>query len=283
MLPNLIVIGAMKAGTTSLHHYLSLHPEIFMSADKEPSFFTVEKNWDRGIDWYSSLFPTTDTKIRGEASPDYTKYPAIGGVAARIRAVLPDVRLIYLVREPLDRIVSHYVDAYSFGRIHKPIEQELADFESHHFVNCSRYYMQLEKYLEHFDRTRVLVITSKELREDRNATMKTVFGYLGVDTSFSTPEFANILYTGDEKRRKTRIGYALTRTVEQVGRSRIRPYLSPRLAKPVHAFNTLTGRRISRPELTGALRQEIADFLRPDVARLREFTGKPLADWLVPG
>jgi hypothetical protein len=280
MLPNLLVIGAMKAGTTSLHYYLSLHPQVFMSHDKEPTFFTVEKNWHRGVSWYSSLFPS-DKPVRGEASPDYSKFPVIAGVPGRVYSVVPDARLIYLVREPVDRIVSHYIDAYSFGRVHKPIDRELASYENHHFVNCSRYYMQLEQYLEYYDADRILVITSEELRKERHATMRGVFEFLGVDPSFSSPEFDRVLYTAEEKRRKTRVGYALLSLGEKVRESRIRPYLSPKLMAPIHALNARTARSIPRPELDESLRRAIADYLRPDVDRLRSFTGKPLSNWLL--
>ena len=278
MLPNLLVVGAMKSGTTSLHHYLSLHPEIFMSEDKEPTFFTAEKNWNRGVSWYSSLFPT-DKPVRGESSPDYTKYPAIQGVPARIHSVVPDVRLVYLVREPVERIVSHYIDAYSFGRVHKPINRELANFEDHHFVNCSRYYMQLEQYFEYFDSDGMLVITSEELRGRREATMRKAFAFLGVDASFTAPEFGVVLYTAEEKRRNTRLGYFLLRIGDRVRHSALRPYLSPKLMAPIRTLNARTARPIPRPELDPSLRSELVDYLRPDVERLRSLTKNPLLDW----
>jgi hypothetical protein len=278
MLPNLLVIGAMKAGTTSLHYYLSQHPQIFMSEDKEPTFFTVEKNWHRGVSWYSSLFQT-DKPVRGESSPDYTKFPAIDRVPERIHSVVPDTRLVYLVREPIERIVSHYIDAYSFGRVHKTIGRELANFQTHHFVNCSRYYMQLEQYLEYFEADRILVITSEELRDMREATMRSVFEFLGVDASFSSPEFGRILYTAEEMRRSTRLSYVLLGAADKVRRSPLRPYLSPKLMAPIRALNTRAARPIPRPELDASLHRELVDYLRPDVDRLRALTKNPLSDW----
>jgi Sulfotransferase domain len=280
MLPNLIVIGAMKAGTTSLHYYLSIHPQIRMSDEKEPSFFTVEKNWHRGVAWYSSLFPG-DEPVRGEASPDYTKYPVIGGVPRRIHDVIPDVRLIYLVREPIERILSHYVDAFSFGRVNRTINEELANFEKHHFVNCSRYYMQLEQYLEYFDRTKILVVASEDLRDERQRTMRCIFESLGVDP-FSSPDFEQMLYTAEDRRRKTKLGYALVSLADATRGSRVRPFLSPKLMVPVNALNARFSRPIALPELDPSLRREIAECLRPDVDRLRAFTRRPLSNWLLP-
>lgn len=102
MLPNLVVIGGMKCGTSSLHYYLSLHPQISMSEPKELSFFA--ENWPRGRDWYEAHFPE-DLPIRGESSPNYMKHPAFPGVPERMVSLVPDAKLVYLVRDPIARIV----------------------------------------------------------------------------------------------------------------------------------------------------------------------------------
>src|SRR4051812_36085465 len=99
MLPNLIIIGAARAGTTSLYHYLRSHPEIWMSPEKELYFFVEDHNWKRGIEWYERHFPA-GTPVRGEASTFYTHFPIRPGVPERIAALLPSAKLIYLVRDP---------------------------------------------------------------------------------------------------------------------------------------------------------------------------------------
>ena len=106
--PNLVIIGAMKAGTTSLHYYLNLHPEISMSKVKEPAFFIEERNWRKGIKRYSSLF-TNQTSVVGEASTEYTKYPHFKEVPAKMHSTIPEAKLIYLVRDPIVRILSEYM------------------------------------------------------------------------------------------------------------------------------------------------------------------------------
>jgi hypothetical protein len=280
LLPNLIVIGAMKAGTTSLHVYLSRHPDIFMSADKEPRFFNEEWNWYRGLEWYEAQFPER-AAIRGESTPDYTKFPAMRNVPERIHSVIPDVRLIYLVRDPIDRIVSHYVDAYSFGRVHGTLEDELAQFEDCHFVNCSRYYLQLEQYLEYFRKENILVLVSEELRNDRRNTLRAAFRFLGVDENFEAPEWDTLHYPGDDLRRKTRVGYGLLRVAEAVRSSPVRRYLPRQLMTPIRAFNAATARRIERPTIVESLREELADYLREDVDKLRKFTGRALESWSI--
>src|SRR5689334_23609212 len=88
-LPNLIILGGLKCGTTSLHHYLNLHPQIAMSRPKELNFFVEELNWELGSDWYTSHFDP-DADVRGETSPHYTNRPRFEGVAERLAETAPD-------------------------------------------------------------------------------------------------------------------------------------------------------------------------------------------------
>ena len=114
-LPNLIVIGAQKCGTSVLHYYLSLHPEVSMSKPKELNFFIEERNWPRGVDWYTAHFDA-EARVRGEASPNYTAFPQHQGVPERMASVVPDAKLIYMVRDPLERIAAHWVHNYAKRR-----------------------------------------------------------------------------------------------------------------------------------------------------------------------
>ena len=181
-LPNLIVIGAMKCGTSSLHHYLSQHPDVVMSEQKELNFFAEERVWQRGLDWYATNFPS-GTAVRGESSPNYTKYPAFEGVPERLHGTLPDAKLVYLLRDPIERIVSHYVDAFSFGRENGTLEETLSDLDDNHYVNCSSYAMQLERYLPFFPLSHILILTTEAMRDERRATLARAFRFLEVDDS----------------------------------------------------------------------------------------------------
>jgi hypothetical protein len=109
-LPTFIVIGAMKAGTTSLYHYLRHHEQVFMPKVKELDFFVEEMNWPRGIHWYTQQFAGAAAGVlaSGEASTSYSKYPQHAGVPERMAATVPDVKLLYVVRDPIARIRSHY-------------------------------------------------------------------------------------------------------------------------------------------------------------------------------
>jgi Sulfotransferase domain len=278
VLPNFLVIGAMKTGTSSLHYYLSLHPEIFMSRQKELNFFIDRKNWSRGLEWYEAQFPE-DVPVRGESSPGYTKYPTFDGVANRVHAVLPRAKLIYLVRDPIERIVSHYMDSYSFGRENGTIGDTLAELDGNHYVNCSRYFMQLEQYLEYYPESQILIITSEELKEDRRATLQGVFRFLGVEESFYSPEYSKQLYESQALKRTTRVGRALTSLSKRIRSSRAGPFIPRALARPVKAYRERSAAPIDLPRLDDALRQRLSAALADDVERLRAFTGKKFEGW----
>src|SRR3954447_530769 len=102
MLPNFVIIGTMKGGTTSLYHYLRHHPQVFMTETKELHYFVADKNLSRGLDWYERNFAGAgDAVAVGEASPDYTKYPIHADVPKRMADVMPWARLVYVIRNPV--------------------------------------------------------------------------------------------------------------------------------------------------------------------------------------
>jgi hypothetical protein len=280
MLPNLVVIGAMKAGTTSLHHYLSGHPDVAMSSDKEPRFFTTEGNWDRGRGWYESQFQT-GKPVRGESTPDYTKFPRHAGVPARMHALIPDAKLVYLVRDPVQRLVSHYIDAYSFGRLNASLDEVLESPEGRHLVSCSKYFMQVSQYLPYYDENMILVVTTEDLQADPRSTLAAIFRFLDVDDSFDSPEFGRVVRPSQELRRKTTAGYAALRVVERVRKSPVRKYLPRTLRRPVDALNAWTSRPIERPTFDCSRHADLVAELRDDANSFRELTGKELPAWSV--
>jgi hypothetical protein len=193
-LPNFLIIGAMKAGTTSLYHYLRPHPQIFMSRIKELNFFDKQGTWPRGFGWYAKQFREArpSAVALGEASPLYTQHPHHAGIPERIAAHLPDVRLIYVVRDPIERIRSHYQHLVAVGLERKPVDR--AVLENPLYLNVSRYAFQIEQYLPHVPRERILVITSESLRDDRSAIIKRVYSFLGVTADFVPPTLEREFY-----------------------------------------------------------------------------------------
>ncbi len=186
-LPNFIIIGGLKCGTTSIHHYLGLHPDIHMSKPKELNFFAAEQNWDLGLDWYKGRFDDR-VKINGESSPHYTNRPRFNGVAERIHEYCPDARLVYMVRDPIKRILSHWVHATGAGYETREFVETLSKPDTS-YIHRSMYWMQLQPYLELFDPGQIEVITQEELGSNRDATMKKAFSFLGLDENFTSEQW----------------------------------------------------------------------------------------------
>lgn len=275
----------MKSGTTSLHYYLDLHPEISMSKKKEVNFFYpifqpplvpgqhphVEfGNWNKGVKWYESHFSGT-AKIHGESSTNYTKYPLFAGVAERMHSVLPDAKLIYILRDPIERIIAQYIHAYA-GRFECGTLSE-ALTNNDHYVDCSRYYMQLEQYLPYYQASHILLLTAERLQSHRQETLRQVFRFLGVDDGFQCDEHSRLLHSSVNKRRKNAIGLMLAKLgVENHFKRSGRPFLCK-------GYDSVTSTRIERPVLSERLRQELIHALRNDVSKLRTYAGGRFEDW----
>jgi hypothetical protein len=276
-LPNLIVIGAQKCATSSLHYYLSLHPEIFMSHEKELNFFSMQHNWPRGVEWYKANF-CGEAKIYGESSPEYTNYPQQPGVAERIAALVPEVKLIYLVRDPIERIISHYVHLYARHLEDRPIDEALQQLENNHYLRRSRYFMQLDQYIGRFPESNLLVITTESLLGQRLATLQRVFQFLGVDDQFDSPRFKTRQHQSSHKRRKTQLG----RLIEESFGMRLEKLLPYRARWPVRwLLYWPFSKPIPRPVVSEDIRQKLQIALTPDINRLRAYTGQEFADWSV--
>jgi len=272
MLPNLVIIGAMKAGTTSLHHYLDLHPEVAMAPGKELDFFLAGRNWEKGLEWYEACFPN-DAPVRGESSPNYTKYPLFDGVAERMHAVLPAARLLYLVRDPVERIVSQHLHNTLEGRERRSLEEALREPERSPAVQCSRYFMQIERYLRFYRQDDLCIVSSERLKRDRPGTLRHIFRFVGVDEAYSCPEYTRELNRSSERRRRN----AFTRSLRATRLARgLVATLPPAVTR---TLRRLTGSAVGRPVLGDALRARLIEILRPDVEQLRALTGDPFDEW----
>lgn len=273
-LPTFLIIGAMKCGTTSLHYYLSLHPEIGMSAEKELAFFVTEQNWERGERWYRRQFDPA-YRIRGEASPHYTCYPKYASVPERMHTLVPEAKLIYLVRAPVERAVSHYCHAVSHENEGRTLAEAVREPNSK-YLERSRYFAQIERYLPYYARDRVLVVDQADLRDRRRETLREVFAFVGADPDVWDVRFLWERHRTDRKRVKTGPGRALATSwpMRAIGR------LPNRYRWPIEdVVYWPFSRSVARPAVSSALRAEIGERLADDVARFRAFTGRDFAHW----
>jgi Sulfotransferase domain len=280
-LPDFLVIGAMKGGTTSLYHYLNEHPQVHMTKVKEVDFFTSELNWDKGFDWYKKQFVDAPPGAKkGEASTSYTKYPRYPGVAPRIAEHLPEAKLIYVIRDPMERIRSHYQHNVAIGEEQLPIEKAIE--KNPVYIDYSRYAMQLDQYLEHFPREQILVITSEALRNDRERTFKQVLAFIGVDPDTKVEALEREFYKTEERPAYGPLVGATRRALKKlfpksVGLWRGR-FLSDsvkrRIGKPAAEQD-----RITSSSLPEESKEFVAFELRDDIARLRAFLDSGFDGW----
>jgi len=278
-LPNLIIIGGLKCGTTSIHHYLGLHPEIWMSKPKELNFFVEELNWDLGLDWYAGRFDGR-FKVRGESSPHYTNLPYFEGVPERIHEQIPDAKLIYMVRDPISRILSHWCHSIGAGYETRPMEEALARGDQT-YVTRSRYWLQLQPYLERFDRSQIEVIAQEELQTDREGTMRKAFRFAGVDEDFHSEQFSREWEKSSAK--ETEKYQFMEKLIKLPGfRSfdrnfdRLPERMRWMVEKIVHDPEAPSA---PKPEIPESIMETLRPQFTEDVAALQEFAGREFADW----
>ena len=279
-LPTFLIIGAAKCGTTSLHFYLDQHPDVFMARpdrieQKEMRFFWRD-DWEDRLSWYRHHFDPR-MPARGEATPSYTHYPYLGDVPRRIHHLVPDAKLIYVVRDPVDRIVAHWAQTREDGDV-RSLDEALSDLErpDHPLVCASRYATQMEQYLEYFSPTQLLVLDMDDLGEDRAAVIEETFRFIGVDPRYRSPAYSRELNTRPDKRAlgnvTTVLWNDLLRPVGGLLPERARKRAGPRLKRAL-------SRPVESQQLAPATEDRLTRMLTPEVDRLRRITGKEFAAW----
>jgi hypothetical protein len=177
-LPDFVIIGAMKSATSSLHKQLVEQPDIFMCTPKEPNFFSDADKYAKGLEWYSGLFANAPGgSLLGEASTHYTKLPTLPDAVGRLKKYLPNARLVYVMRHPVDRLVSHYMHEWSTGVYHCGINEAANKYPE--MIAYSRYAMQLEPYFEAFGRDAVLPVFFDRLLREPQTEFERICKFIG--------------------------------------------------------------------------------------------------------
>lgn len=274
-LPDFIIIGAMKAGTTTLYHYLSEHPEIGMSEEKETDFFVEEKNYRLGLEWYRNQFKP-GFSCYGEASPNYAKARDFPGVPERIAATIPKCKFIYLVRDPVERFISQYNHAYLTGMDIPEPEELYGQHEWFHILDASLYHRQLTEYLKYVPLESILVIALESFVQSPVASLKRITEFLGVSerqnwewtkNANSSRELARIPRWVLRLRFAPGVGGVLRRVPKSFVQT-LRSKVAYGRARELRAFNS-------------ALRESIANAVADDAQRLRMLTGQRFDAWSV--
>ncbi|HEX9299288.1 MAG TPA: sulfotransferase [Actinomycetota bacterium] len=290
-LPDFIVVGAAKAGTTALYWYLADHPQVFMSRVKETNYFAFGLD-ERGhllygdpelhhfpittLDAYERSFEGAgDARAVGEASPIYLECPQS---ATRIRDTVPDARILCGLRDPIDRAYSDYqMYLRSRGRRFDPA-RELTPSAAwarpdSHWMQISMYHEALRRYFDVFPRERIFVFLFDDLKADQVGLVRDIYRFLGADDGF-VPDFGTPHNVG---------GMPASMLLERVLtndslRRAVDPWIPQRAADWARRTRTRNLRRA--PRLPSELGKELRERFREDIGQTAELIGRDLSFWL---
>ncbi len=297
-LPNFLIIGAAKSGTTSLHAYLGQHPQIYMSPLKETNFFAFDGHkpnfggpdgdvFNRDsvyqIEDYLRLFAgRTDEIAVGEASP---RYLGAEGAAARIRHRIPEARLIAILRDPVDRALSTFAMRKRDGwEPCATLDQAIADeprrveqrWGSGIYLRPGFYARLLQPYFEHFGADRIRVSLYDDLLAAPDRLLEDLFEFLGVDRGLRPVMTQRLNVSGVIKNPVMRMIWTRTHLLQNL----VRPVLSKAARQRVSRF--FTGLEKERVPVLPDQRERLIDHYRDDIEKLQDLIGRDLSTWLTP-
>lgn len=273
-LPNFLVIGAQKCATSTLCAVLGRHPDVFMSEPKEPYFFSHDEVFARGLGWYESLFARSERKRAiGEGSTTYTQPTLYPRALERVAERLPGARVIYIAREPLSRIESHYLHmAGRGGRETRPFNEAVR--ASAWYIDNTLYHRQVSMYLERYPRERVLGLFFEDFRKDAIGVARRCFEFLGVDPD------APLAYSGERMNASddARVDTGATRVLRSIPGFNALRDASPRGLRD--AMRRVFKRRVERrPEWDESTRAWALERLVEDSEAYCAMWGKPRDFW----
>lgn len=267
-LPHFIIIGAMKSATTALQEQLVQLPGIFMSEPKEPNFFSDDPVYHRGLDWYRSLFAEAPVDaLLGEASTHYTKLPTHPHTIARMREHVPGARLVYVMRHPVDRLISHYIHEWTMRNVDCDIDAAVRRIPEMTAYGC--YAMQLQPYFDSYGRDAVLPVFFDRLLKEPAAELDRVCRFIGYRGETQLPELRPSNVSSSRLRRLP--------GEDLLVRSRFATWLRRALI-PKSWRDRVKARLVmrERPQLSAAIRTTLEAEFDSDLARLGQWLGQPL-------
>lgn len=302
--PTFLIIGTAKAGTTALYHYLMQHPQIYMSPNKEPNYFalTGERLDFRGpadmqhIGKYSVTDSVRYTRLFegangaaaiGEASPLYLYDPR---APARIHETLPDVKLIVILRNPVERAYSSFLHLVRDQRepildFEQALQAEQARIEANwehiwHYVQLGFYHRQLQRYLQIFDRRQLLILLYEDWNADNAATLRQVFHFLGVEDHPVQPPNRRPNDSTNPRRWPLHKHKRLHRFIssDHALKRAVRWALPPRTRR--HLGDWIGRRNMRVPPLTARARAFLVATYREDVHHLQRLIARDVSTWL---
>jgi len=280
-LPNFLIVGAMKSGTTSLANWIARHPQGYLAPGKEIHFFDVDEKWELGLDWYRGFFAGADGAAAvGEGTP---RYMFLARAVERMAATVPDAKLIVGLRDPVGRAVSHWQHAcYRAGRERRSFEESVrheltlpVDFECESingaYLARGYYARQLERLERHYPRERIHVLLFEDMQADAAGVFAGVCEFLGID-AVHPPNLGS--------RDNAAGGYRplwLWRRLQH--RRRIQRW-HPRVAGPIE--RAMKAPLPRQAPLDPALQTLLVEHFEPHTAALEQWLGRPVEGWKRP-
>lgn len=268
-LPNFIIIGAMKCGTSTLHEQLARQSGIFMTEPKEPNYFSNDEIYGSGERWYKGLFAASAGAIlRGESSTHYTKLPTYPKTVERMRALLPDLKLIYVMRHPVDRLVSHYIHEWSMRVIDVPIERAVEKHDE--LVEYGCYWKQLQPFFASYGQSNVLPVFLEHMQREPQAALERVCRFLGYA---GAPKWREDVARRNVSAERLRLNPLSRALIENPVLAHIRRAIVPSgLRNAIKARLAMS----TRPELSQACRAKLEARFDQDLAHLGSALGTEL-------
>ena len=281
------IVGAPKSGTTSLYHYLSEHPQVEMSSQKEPDYFSDKAIHEQGmyyaknrvdtLDKYESLFVQKESVVYGEASVSYLFYE---NVAEDIKKYNPNAKIIIMLRNPIERAFSHYLMDYRLGLISDSFENVLAKISKHknahlfyqQYIEVSKYAKQIQRYLDFFKKENILFIDYEDFKKNVSKTVDQVYNFLNISTEFvadiNTKHNTFIM----PKNKIIRLIYSF------VFLRKILTFLFPTYL--VKNIRVLLFKSDKKPELLKETRSLLSIIFNDDIKKMEEVLAKNYSKWI---
>ena len=280
--PRLIIIGAQKAGTTSLAAALARHPDVVLGNKKEPDYYTGA--WDRGLDWYRDNYPDTGATWLIDASTSYSAAfvdPALESVfpvAERIGETVTDPRFLYILRDPVDRAYSAYWHARRFGVEKRSLREALSPSSTYIRQGC--YVEHLEYYYRHFDRSSIRVIDFDDFKRDETLVLEALAQFLSIDpTRFVEPADNAVKNRSFEYSRLAQIGMRVFGSRERF--QSVVSTVKKSTPQSVSNFGSLLLTR-KIPPLSSGDREWLSPIFEPYTRRLESLLGRSFDRWTRP-
>ena len=278
----IFIVGTPKAGTTSLHHYLNEYPEILMSSEKEPDYFSDKEIFQQGLYYgesridslikYNNLFSKRDKeKFLGEASVSYLFYPK---VSERISVYNSESKIIIMLRNPIDRAFSHYLMDYRLGLTSKSFEEEFKNQESLNFQQyflLGNYYNQVKKYLEVFDTENVHIIWYSDFKQNAEKELQKVINFIGLNSDFKV-DFNKVHNSFSMPKNNM-----IRKIYSVIWLRKILTFIFPE--KFVNLIKSILFNKGKKPKLSEDSRRVLFSYYKSDIEDLEQLLSVNLSRW----